>query len=95
MRAPVSQNELQSAPYKRSDKDRMLSGMHISDERLEEFRRIYKVAYGDTISVADARAMAHRLLALYRLLMQPLPGEKNAQPPPLREPRAQTAPEES
>jgi excisionase family DNA binding protein len=48
--------------------------MSISDERNEEFRRIYKEAYGEGISVADARAMAHRLLALYRLLMQPSPG---------------------
>jgi excisionase family DNA binding protein len=53
--------------------------MRISDERIEDLRRIYKEAYGEEIAVADARAMAHRLLALYRLLIQPLPGEE-AQP---------------
>jgi hypothetical protein len=68
--------------------------MRISDERIEEFRHIYKEAYGQEISIGDARAMAHRLLALYRLLMQTLPGE----PSPARlspEPQAQTADEAS
>ena len=51
------------------------AGVLISDERIEEFRRIYKRAYGEEISVGDARIMALRLVMLYRLLMQPLPGE--------------------
>jgi hypothetical protein len=68
--------------------------MRISDDRIEDFRRIYKEAYGEEIAVADARAMAHRLLALYRLLMQPLPGEKT-QPSASQERPDQTTPEES
>jgi hypothetical protein len=63
--------------------------MRISDERIEEFRRIYRKAYGEDISVGDARAMAHRLMAMYRLLMQPLPGEPSAHPPSSESP-AQT-----
>lgn len=52
----------------------------ISNERVEKLRRIYKEVYGEEISIVDARAMAVRLLVLYRLLMQPLPGEE-ALPP--------------
>jgi integrase len=35
------------------------SGHKVSDERLEEFRRIYKEAYGEEITLPDATAMAH------------------------------------
>ena len=58
--------------------------MPISDERIEGFRRIYKEAYGDEISVGDTRLMALRLITLYRLLMQSLPGEgasSSSEPP--------------
>ncbi len=65
----------------------------ISDERIEEFQRIYKKVYGEEITIAEARAMAHRLIALYRLLMQPLPGESVSSPAP--ESSAQSAPEVS
>jgi aldehyde:ferredoxin oxidoreductase len=40
--------------------------MQFTDERLEEFRRLYKQAYGEEISVDDARHLAHRLVMLYR-----------------------------
>jgi hypothetical protein len=50
------------------------TGHHVSLERLEEFRRIYKEVYGEEITSAEASAMTHPLLALYRLLSQPLPG---------------------
>ncbi|MBI2612363.1 hypothetical protein HYW59_00935 [Candidatus Kaiserbacteria bacterium] len=52
----------------------------IADERIEEFRRIYKEAYGEEISVGNARIMALRLITLYRLLMQPLHGEGSSSP---------------
>jgi len=70
------------------------SGNKVSDERLEEFRRIYRNVYGEEITMAEAAEMAHRLLALYRLLMRPLP---RASPPPSssQEPPAKTAPEAS
>jgi hypothetical protein len=70
------------------------SGHKVSDERLEEFRRIYKEAYGEEITLPDAIEMTHRLLALYQLLLRPLPGETSP-PPPSQQPPAQTAPEAS
>jgi len=54
----------------------------ISEERIEEFRRIYKKAYGEDLAVAEAREIASRLVALYRLLMQPLPGGQELSPRP-------------
>jgi hypothetical protein len=70
------------------------TGHKVSDERLEELRRIYKDAYGEELTKAEATAMAHRLLALYNLLMQPLSGETST-PAPSRQPPAQGAPEVS
>jgi hypothetical protein len=70
------------------------TGHKVSHERLEEFRRIYKEAYGGELTKAEASEMAHRLLLIYSLLMRPLPGETSthvlSQQPP-----AQTAPEAS
>ena len=69
------------------------TGHQVSSDRLEEFRRIYSNAYGEEISIEEARAMTHRLLGLYKLLAQPLPGETSE--PPLSPPRpAQSAAEE-
>lgn len=51
------------------------SDMPISEERIEEFRQMYKQAYGEEVSVGDAQTMALRLITLYRLLMRPLPDE--------------------
>jgi hypothetical protein len=70
------------------------TGHQVSPKRLEEFRRIYKEAYGEEISTAEASAMTHRLLALYRLLSQPLPDE-DEKPAPSPPPPAQSAPEAS
>jgi hypothetical protein len=47
--------------------------MQISDDRLEEFRRIYKEATGEEITLEEAREVAQRLVTLYKLLAQPLP----------------------
>ena len=57
------------------------AGHAVSDERLEEFRRTYKEVYGEEITKAEAVEMTHRLLALYKLLLRPLPGEPSAHPP--------------
>jgi hypothetical protein len=49
--------------------------MHISDDRLQEFQRIYKETYGHEITLVEAREMAQRLLTLYEIISRPLPGE--------------------
>jgi hypothetical protein len=55
------------------------SGHHVSAERLEEFCCIYKRVYDKELTVAEAREMTHRLLALYNLLRRPLPHRKSDQ----------------
>jgi hypothetical protein len=57
------------------------TGHRVSPQRLEEFCRIYKEVYGEEITSAEASAMIHPLLALYKLLAQPLHGEDEMQPP--------------
>lgn len=59
-----------------------------------EFRRIYKEAYGEEITTAEAEEMTRRLLALYKLVLRPLPTER-AQCPPEPLLPAQSAPEAS
>jgi hypothetical protein len=54
--------------------------MRIAEERIEEFRRINNEAYHDEISPTQARTMAGQLLALYHLIMKPLPVDKSATP---------------
>lgn len=66
--------------------------MQISDERIDEFRRIYKEAYGEEIDVGESRLMALRLIILYRLLMQLSPDERGLGP---QVSRAQSSPEVS
>lgn len=70
------------------------SGHKVSDERLEEFHRIYKETYGEELTPQEATEMAHRLLALYERLLRPLPGER-ASHPQAPEPPAQISPEAS
>jgi hypothetical protein len=48
--------------------------MRVTDEALQEFMSIYAEQFGETISHAQASEMAQRILALYRLLRQALPG---------------------
>jgi hypothetical protein len=67
-------------------------GVMISDNRIEEFRRVYKESFGEEPSVAETREMANRLVALYTLLMRPLPDWREAV---TGDSAAQTAPEES
>jgi hypothetical protein len=64
----------------------------VSLERLEEFRRIYKEAHGEEITSEEASAMIHPLLAVYKLLSQPLP--ENEEPSPSPPPPAPTPHEE-
>jgi hypothetical protein len=58
--------------------------MQISDEDLEEFRRIYKEEFGEEISLAEAQTMGNRLIELFRIIMRPLPGEEGFQETPPR-----------
>ena len=53
--------------------------MQTSDEALEEFISLYKEAFGETITLAEAREMARRLVHLYKILLRPLPGERRGQ----------------
>jgi hypothetical protein len=66
------------------------TGHQVSPERLEEFRCIYKEAFGEEISTQEAVAMTHRLLALYKALLRPLPSEVAA-PARVQLPSAQSA----
>jgi hypothetical protein len=67
------------------------AGHQVTPERLEELRRIYKEVSGEEITTAEASEMSHRLLALYKLLAQHLPGEAET-PSPSPPPPAQSAP---
>lgn len=60
------------------------TGHKVSPETVEEFRRIYKELSEEEITAGEASYMAHRLLALDRLISCPLPGEKDK--PPLSPP---------
>jgi hypothetical protein len=54
--------------------------MQISDEALNELIAIYKEEFGQEIDHREATEMAHRLLALYKLLAKPLPREHHVSP---------------
>jgi hypothetical protein len=62
--------------------------MHISDDRLKEFQRIYEETYGQEITLAEARERAQRLLMLYEIISRPLPGEDG--PPSSSDPPGHT-----
>ena len=47
--------------------------MRVSEERLQEFIRIYHEVYGEELTSVEATEMTHRLLALYELLLRPIP----------------------
>ncbi len=64
--------------------------MRISDEALAELQTIHRESYGENVSLDEAREMGQRLLTLYRLVMQPFPGESCGHN---QEPAAQIAPE--
>jgi hypothetical protein len=49
--------------------------MPISPERIQEFMRLYKEVYKEEITEDIAREMASRLVELYVMLAQPLPGD--------------------
>jgi hypothetical protein len=53
--------------------------MQLNDADVEEFRRIYQEAYGEEMSLKEARMWAVRLVRLYRILLQPTPSELREQ----------------
>ena len=55
--------------------------MRISDDRLEELRRIYKTEIGEEISLAEVSEMAYRLVFLYQIIGRPLPDELSSPGP--------------
>ena len=63
--------------------------MKISDEALAEFARLYKEEFEEELSRNEAEEMARKLLTLYELLAQKLPGENIPGPkPPAPDPPA-------
>jgi hypothetical protein len=50
--------------------------MTISNERLLEFMRLYQEEFGKAIDEGEAREVASRLVELYHLLAERLPGEE-------------------
>lgn len=65
------------------------TGHKVSNDRLDKFRRVYKETYGEDITKAEAVEMTHGLLALYTLVLRPLPDEPSRRPP--SSPLAQSA----
>jgi len=49
--------------------------VELTEKDIDEFIEIYERVYKERISRDDAREMANRLLTLYEILAQPLPGE--------------------
>jgi hypothetical protein len=49
--------------------------MQLSDDAIREYILIYREDFGEELTMAEARAMASRLVALYEVLYRPLPGE--------------------
>ena len=56
--------------------------MSISEERLNEFIRIWEEVYGERLSVGEARETAGRLVRFYRLITRPLPENPAAEAAP-------------
>lgn len=50
--------------------------MHFTDEDLKEFMEIYSAEFDEELSLAEAREMASRVMRLYEILAEPLPGER-------------------
>lgn len=49
--------------------------MQISQETIEEFKKIYQEEFGETISDAEALEMSQRLISLFEIIYRPLPSE--------------------
>ncbi len=54
--------------------------MDLTDEEVQEYKHLHEKEFNETISDAEAREIASRLLLLYELLAQPLPSELSGKP---------------
>ena len=52
------------------------SAMKVTDEALQEYRRLWRKEFGEDITLEEARDITTRLLALYEALCMPLPEER-------------------
>lgn len=52
--------------------------MHISDEKIEEYRKIYKEQFGEEISKEEAREQGINLVNLMKLIYKPITKEDAA-----------------
>ena len=50
--------------------------MKVTDEALQEYRRLWRKEFGEDITLEEARDITTRLLALYEALCMPLPEER-------------------
>ena len=48
-------------------------GMRLSQQAIEDFKKIFKKEYGEDISDAEAEEMAIRFLRLFSLIYRPIP----------------------
>lgn len=65
----------------------------VSEQRLKEFQRIYEDEFGEEISEGEAQVMIQRLLAIYKLILRPLPSTPPM--PPSSDPAPRTVVSES
>ena len=48
--------------------------MRLSQEAIQEFKKIHQQEFGQTLSDAEAREMAERFLNLMEIVCRPIPG---------------------
>ena len=61
--------------------ERTIGLMEVSDESLRTYIEIYKREFGEELTIAEARLITARLIALYELLCRPLPRDRSMPPP--------------
>lgn len=49
--------------------------MELDEKSIQEFIRVYRSAYGEELSLEEARETATRLLRLYQIVYRPTPQE--------------------
>jgi len=60
-------------PLFHTKKGKYFGGMRLSQQAIEDFKKVYKKEYGEDISDAEAEEMATRFLRLFNLIYQPIP----------------------
>jgi flagellin-specific chaperone FliS len=49
--------------------------MKLTDQDVQEYKRVHEEEFGELISDDEAREIATRVIQLYEILIQPLPDE--------------------